>query len=141
MVKKIFIGAMVIVLLLVATLAIHIYMVTGAKANTGPNWTMSKIEIPQNLDKEQGDALKTELMAMEGVRSVRTNLPMGHIICLYDRKLYSGQELVDVIEEKWSFQASLYQPSAEELASSCPAIAKDSFTYQVGSFFQTLFTN
>ncbi|GMQ27839.1 heavy-metal-associated domain-containing protein [Algoriphagus confluentis] len=140
MIKKIILTAGSIVLVLLVVLGVHIYQVTGKGMSDGPNWSMGKIEVSPDLDSTRVEAVQEEYLQRPYIRAFRINREQGHFILLYDRKQVSGDELAGELGEKLQVSASLYRPSAEELASSCPAIPKDSFTYQLGSLFQSIFT-
>ena len=129
-----------VLFLLVLILAVHIYMVTGKTVSEGPNWSMGKIEVTDQLDSLSVNEIKQDFLDRPYIRAFRANLDQGHLILLYDRKQVSGDDLAAELGAKLNLQANIYRPSAEELASSCPAMPKDSFTYQLGSLFQSIFT-
>ncbi|WP_373494115.1 heavy metal-associated domain-containing protein [Aquiflexum sp.] len=141
MFKKIVFGLICFFTFLVAVLAVHIYMVTKPKAGAISSLTLSRIDFPERFDSLQGVAIKEHIAKMEGVKDVRVNFSNSHIICLYDRKEFSGSDLVDRINFHFSESAQLFQPSEEMLAQSCPAIDKNSITYKLGAFFQKSFEN
>ncbi|WP_194778132.1 heavy-metal-associated domain-containing protein [Pararhodonellum marinum] len=140
MIKKLIIGVIGVFMALVMVLAIHIYQVTSEKRNQGPAFAMSKIMLNQELDSLEAIEIKQFILGKEGVKDTRINVRSGHIICLYDRNVWAPQELVDETNKAFTLNSSLYQPSQEELAASCPAIDKNSMTYKLGSFFEKLFT-
>jgi hypothetical protein len=140
MIKKIILSIGSILFLLVLVLAVHIYMVTGKAVPEGPNWSMGKIEVATQVDSLSVNEIKQDFLEKPYIRAFRANIDQGHFILLYDRKQVSGDDLAAELGSKLNSQASLYRPSVEELASSCPAIPKDSFTYQLGSLFQSIFT-
>ncbi|GAB2495813.1 heavy-metal-associated domain-containing protein [Algoriphagus taiwanensis] len=140
MIKKIILSLSAVVLALLVVLGVHIYQVTGKGAPEGPNWSMGKIEVADRMDTLQIDEVQQDYLQKPYIRAFRVNREQGHFILLYDRKQISGDELASDLGDQLQIQASFYRPSAEELASSCPAIPKDSFTYQLGSLFQSIFT-
>lgn len=140
MIKKIILSLSAVVLALLMVLGVHIYQVTGKGAPQGPNWSMGKIEVASELNSAKVKEVQEKFLQKPFVRAFRVNLEQGHFILLYDRKQISGDELASDLGNQLQIQASFYRPSAEELASSCPAISKDSFTYQLGSLFQSFFT-
>ncbi|AFL84776.1 hypothetical protein Belba_2210 [Belliella baltica DSM 15883] len=141
MFKRIIIGCLVLFSALVVTLAVHIYLVTQPKGNEGPNLAMSRIDFDSQLDSLEAVKIKTYTSLMDGVRDVRVNLASGHLVCLYDRNKQAPQDIVESISKDFLVQASLFQPSDEMLAQSCPAINKSSLTYKLGAFFQRTFEN
>ncbi|WP_215222847.1 heavy-metal-associated domain-containing protein [Echinicola shivajiensis] len=140
MIKKILIGTVALVVILVATLAVHIYLVTNDRPK-GPNWAMSQIDFNEDMDSLKMEEIKTELLEIEGMRDVRINRTSDYLIVLYDRKQHNPHDLVDNLNKDYQLQSTLFQPSEEQLAASCPAIDKKSLTYMVESYFENLFTN
>ncbi|UCS91543.1 heavy-metal-associated domain-containing protein [Echinicola marina] len=140
MIKRILIGAAALMAILVITLAVHIYLVTNDRPK-GPNWTMSQIDFNEDLDSMRMEEIKTDLLEIDGMRDVRVNRTSDYLIVLYDRKKHSPHDLVDGVNKNYQLQSTLFQPSEEQLAASCPAIDKKSLTYMVGSYFENLFTN
>lgn len=120
MIKKIIVGAGVVVLLLIATLAVHIYMVTSNRPE-GPNWAMSQIDFNEDVDSLKSEEIKTDLLKVEGMRDARINTKSDFIILLYDRKQHNPHDLVTQVNADFGLRASLFQPSEDQLAASCPA--------------------
>ncbi|MBW3468440.1 heavy-metal-associated domain-containing protein [Arthrospiribacter ruber] len=141
MIKRILLGAIFLMLFLIGTLAVHIYMVTKPKSGAIPSLTMSRFDFPSSLEETTGESIKEFLKNQEGIKDVRVNFSNGHVICLYDRQKHSPHDLVLAINNELMQEASLYQPSDEMLAQSCPAIDKNSLTYKLGAFFQKSFHN
>jgi hypothetical protein len=139
MVKKIIIGIVGIAILLVTVLAVHIYQVTATKKNNGPSMAMSKILLHEELDSLTSLGVKFFIQENEGVKDTRINRSAGHAICLYDRNSNDVREIIEALNQKFELRATLFQPSAEELAMSCPAIDRNSVTYKLGNFFENLF--
>ncbi|GGZ26261.1 hypothetical protein GCM10007049_18660 [Echinicola pacifica] len=140
MIKKIIIGIGLMVILLVSILAVHIYMVTSSKPS-GPNWAMSQIDFNEDIDSLKSVAVSAGFLDMDGLKDARVNRVSDYMVVLYDRQKHSPHELVSQMNSKFDMKASLFQPSESELAASCPAIDKSSLTYQLGGFFQKIFTN
>ncbi|PRY84890.1 hypothetical protein [Mongoliibacter ruber] len=141
MIKRILLGAIFLLTFLIGVLAVHIYMVTQPKKGAVPSLTMSRIDFSESLEPEEGKEIISILDQVEGIKDVRVNFSNGHIICLYDRKAQSPHDIVAILNQEFKHQASLYQPSDEMLAQSCPAIDKGSLTYKLGAFFQKSFQN
>lgn len=141
MFKRIVFGLVCFFMFLVAVLAVHIYMVTKPKVGSISSLTLSRIDFPEKFDSLDGISIKEHLAKIEGIKDVRVNFSSSHIVCLYDRKEFSGSELVNMINFHFSQSAELFQPSEEMLSQSCPAIDKNSLTYKLGEFFQKSFEN
>ncbi|MDN3670211.1 heavy-metal-associated domain-containing protein [Echinicola jeungdonensis] len=140
MLKKILIGACVVLFLLVGTLAVHIYLETKDQS-LGPNWAMSQVDFNADLDSLKGESIKKELLEWEGMRDTRINRTSDYLIVLYDRKKQDPNDIVKKVNADYNLQSTLFHPSDAQLDGSCPAINKNSVTYQLGSFFRKIFKN
>ncbi len=141
MFKRIVLGLTFVFVALIATLAVHVYLVTQPKQGAMPNMTMSRIDFDQPLDSLDAAKIKQYTSLINGVKEVRVNQNSGHLVCLYDRNKQAPQDIVEAITRDFYLTANLYQPSDEMLAQSCPAINKNSLTYKLGAFFQKTFEN
>ncbi|WP_158859295.1 heavy-metal-associated domain-containing protein [Lunatibacter salilacus] len=139
MIKKIILGVAGIAVLLIGILAVHIYQVTAAKKSKAPSLAMSKILLHEELDSLSSLELKSFIQINDGVKDARINRAAGHAICLYDRNSADVRDIISSINQKFELQATLFQPSADELAMSCPAIDRNSVTFKLGNFFENLF--
>ncbi|UJP67131.1 heavy-metal-associated domain-containing protein [Mongoliitalea daihaiensis] len=139
MIKRIVIGLTAVFFVMIATLAVHIYMVTRPAPGAISTITMGRIDFHDSLDSLQSHQILNQTRTLEGVKDVRMNRSDGFLICLYDRNKWSGEELTDWIVNEFTVSASFFRPSEELLAQSCPAIDKTSLTYQLGAFFQRIF--
>lgn len=141
MLKRIIIGIVIVFLLLLGTLTWHIYTVTQPQTGAISSMALSRIDLDQPIDDAAGDRIKSYLLSDTAIKDIRLNKEKGHIICLYDRRKLSPQEIISSLDEKMQLTGSLYQPSEEMLAQSCPAIDKNSITYKLGAFIQKRFDN
>lgn len=141
MIKRILIGLVAFFLLMVATLAVHIYLVTRPSEGAITSISMGRIDISESLEPEQVEGILTKVKLLDGVKDVRVNQAAGHVICLYDRKYWSGDELTNWIADEFTVSASFFRPTEEMLSQSCPAIDKNTLTYKLGAFFQRVFEN
>ncbi|EON77242.1 hypothetical protein ADIS_2322 [Lunatimonas lonarensis] len=138
-VKRIVIGVWVLAAVSVAVMAAHIYVVTAGADRKGSAFAMGKFVFEQELDTETGAMFSGVFKQQEGIKEVRVNQEAGFFICLYDQNKWSSEAIIQSVYDHFQVSAFRYHPSAEELASSCPAISKDSFIYRVGEFFENLF--
>lgn len=118
---------------------LYIYYVTAAKKSQGPSPAMSKILIHEELVSLTSLELKSFIQINDGAKDSRINGSACHVICLYDRNSADVQEIISSINQKFRLQATLFQPSTEELAMSCHAIDRNSVTFKLGNFFENLF--
>ncbi|MGY6559298.1 MAG: heavy-metal-associated domain-containing protein [Nitritalea sp.] len=144
MLKKIILGAVAIVFLLVATLAVHIYLVTKPKQEVPGklnHQAMIRIEFPEALDSLKGKDIHAFVSQVEGVRTARMNADAGHVVLIYDQRKTAPADIAQLINADFNAGATVFKPSDEMLAQSCPAINKNSLTYRLGAFFQKAFEN
>lgn len=141
MIKRILIGLVAFFSLMVATLAIHIYLVTRPSEGAISSISMGRIDIHDTLDSDKVEGILSKVKLLDGVKDVRINQTSGHLICLYDRKSWSGDELTNWIADEFTVSASFFRPTEEMLSQSCPAIDKNTLTYKLGAFFQRVFEN
>jgi hypothetical protein len=139
--KKLIIGVIGIFALLVLVLAVHIYQVSRPKEGGIPSIALSRIDFPQGIDSLEAVSIQTHFSKLEGIRDFRINATSGHVVCLYDNKIWQASDLVDKINFNFSLSAELYRPPAAMLTQSCPVIDKSSLTYKLGTFFQKSFEN
>ncbi|MCH7400562.1 heavy-metal-associated domain-containing protein [Belliella kenyensis] len=141
MLKRILLGTTLILVILVTTLAVHIYAVTRPKTGAISHLALTRIDFNQSLDSLQAGSLSELAESINGVQEVRVNKSSGHVICMYMHKEVSPKEIADKLHSATSMMASVYQPSEETLAQSCPAFSEESLTYRLGAFFQRSFEN
>ncbi|GHB49680.1 heavy-metal-associated domain-containing protein [Mongoliitalea lutea] len=139
MVKRIIIGLIAIFLFLIATLAVHIYLVTKPSPGAISSISMGRIDFNKSIDSLETLAIVQKAKSLEGVQDIRVNVESGFLICLYDRKKWSGDDLSNWISEEFNMSASFFRPTDEMLSQSCPAIDKNSLTFKLGDFFQKTF--
>ncbi len=142
-IKRTLIGVAAIALLLVGTLAVHIYMVVDAKPkSTGANLQLGKIDFASPIDSTTHAKASKAIYSIEGINRAYFNKEQGNLVFAYmNDGTLSHQKVYDQFMAKGDFNATLFRPSAEQLAASCPAIDKNSFTYQMGSYFEKLFAS
>ncbi|MCH7408217.1 heavy-metal-associated domain-containing protein [Belliella sp. DSM 111904] len=141
MLKRILIGTTLLLVVLVTTLAVHIYAVTRPKPGAISHLALTRIDFDQSLDSLQAVQMTNLVNKLEGVQEVRVNKNSGHVICMYNHKEISPNDIAAMLKSETSMVASVYQPSQETLAQSCPAFNEESLTYKLGAFFQKSFEN
>ncbi|TXC76206.1 heavy-metal-associated domain-containing protein [Luteibaculum oceani] len=132
-----------IMIVLVAILAVHIYMVTGnGPKHPTANWQLGKIDFQEPLDSLQTVSAKKAIWSVAGVKQAVFHPEGKNVVFAINT---NGDLTHDKVYEQFStkidFQAELFQPSGEQLAASCPVIDEESITYKLGSYFQNLFAS
>lgn len=137
------ISSVSVVFVLVAILAVHIYMVTGnGPKNPTANWQLGKIDFEQPLDSIQKVEAKKAIWSVNGVKQAVFH-PEGKnvVFAINTDGNLTQNKVYTTFREKIDFQATLFQPSSDQLVGSCPVIDEESITYKLGAYFQNLFAS
>lgn len=137
-IKRSLIGLLSISLILFTVLVIHIYQVTKPSPNPTMAWTLERIDVAQEDIPNLTLAAKT-IRNQEGVRTCKVNREQGTMVFAYDTG--SGFEPNKVVEAISDITptASLFTPSEEDLATSCPVMDQESLSYRFGNFIKNTF--
>jgi copper chaperone CopZ len=130
--------------LLVTVLAVHIYMVIPPKEqNPTVNWQLSRIDIKESLplSEEQVNEINRSIKSIDGVERAVVNKDHGTIVVAYFPSKNNIDEIYSRFTENTVISTSLFKPTKDQLAASCPVIDKNSISYRMGSFFQNIFQN
>lgn len=131
-----------ILILLVCTLAIHIYLVTKPNNKEGEVLKqLSRIDFAEApMDSTTAVQATTAIQQIPEVLSHYLNQETGALVYTVEAGDNRAQLVFESFMEKGDFNAIRYIPTQESLAKSCPVINKKSFTYQLGEFFKNLFS-
>lgn len=131
-------------ILLVATLAIHIAMVTpsGTPKNQTANWQLGKIDFASSLDSAQYKEAKKAIWQINGIKQAVIGTDRDNLVFAYTNNGdLTHEKVYENFSKNISFESSLFTPSADQMAASCPVIDKSSITYRLGNYFQDLFAS
>jgi len=133
-----------ILTLLIIVLAVHIYMVIPTKEeNPTASWQLSRIDIkePLPLSENQVKEINRSIKSIDGVERAVVNKDHGTLVVAY----FPSKNNIDLIYSRFTentdISTSLFKPTKDQLAASCPVINKNSISYRMGSFFQNIFQN
>ncbi|CAN5396032.1 hypothetical protein BH11BAC5_BH11BAC5_41160 [soil metagenome] len=137
-IKKILLGALSIFLVLVLVLGVHIYIVTRPKAPDEHTKIMARIDIKENISKQQADKIAGWMNVQKGIDHVFIN-PATHILVFtfYPVKT-SATQIEHDFKNNFNLAAARYMPSEEEMKNGCP-VASTSSTYKAVTFFKRIF--
>ncbi len=129
-----------ILLLLVATLAVHIYMVTPKNQPATANWQLGRITFEPNMSDSLVTIANREMRSISGIKQVVINAEQGNLVFAYTPSDdLNNASIFEKFNKNQQFNAELFIPSEKQLAQSCPVIDKSSITYRLGAFFQNIF--
>ena len=131
--KRIFIATSATLLLLVAILGIHIYIVTKPRIND-KTVAMARIDIKQSINETKAGGIEKWLSEQTGVQHVVLNRESNIIVFTFYPIKANANELAENLKATFNVNAERFMPSAEQMASGCPAMAH-TFSGKVYSFF------
>lgn len=140
LVKKILLSSLGGFFLLVAVLAIHVYIVRRPKAPTANTRIMARIDIKQPITQDEAGKITTWLYQQKGIDHVLCNPKTEIVVFTFFPIKTSGDQIVKDFKASFSYaQAKRYVPTEEELKSGCPAGASSSVAYKTYIFFKNIF--
>jgi hypothetical protein len=138
MIKRFLIGTGTVLLLLVMVLAIHIYVVTRPKAPDAHTRIMARIDIRQDITRDDADKITAWLYQQKGIDHVLCNPQSDIVVFTFFPIKTSADKIVKDFKSSLPYKAERYMPSESEMKSGCP-VASTSFSYKVYSFFKHTF--
>ena len=126
-----------ILLLLVATLVVHIYMVTRPGKADNKTVAMARLDFKQELTDADAAAVGGWLSRQPGVERYLCNTQSRIVVFSFKPSLISADKITADICSQLNYQVVRYMPSAAELKSGCP-VATTSITYKAYNFFRRI---
>ena len=137
LIKKVAIWSISIFFVLVAVLAVHIYVVTRHKA-TASTRIMARIDIKQPITPADASKITTWFYQQQGVDHVLVNPTSDIVIFTYSPLKNNANELAQNFKSTFSYENSRrFMPTEEEMDKSCPA--STSFTFRAYKFIKHIF--
>lgn len=137
--RKVFLSALGIFFLLVAVLAIHIYIVTRPKVPGANTRVMARIDIRQPIDQQDENKITAWLYQQKGIDHVMINPKTEIIVFTFFPVKANADKIVEDFRSSLHYKkATRYVPTEEELKSGCP-VASASITYKLYNSFKNLF--
>jgi len=120
-------------LLLVAALAVHIYIVYRPKAPDANTRVLARIDIHQPISGADSTKITTWFYQQKGVDHVLVNPHSNIVVFTFFPLRSSGNQITQDFKKAFPFKADRFMPTSENLKHSCP-VAASSFTYKVYKF-------
>ena len=132
-IKRTLIAFTATLLLLVAILGIHIYVVSKPRI-TDKTVALARIDIKQSINETEAGGIEKWLSEQAGVQHVVLNRESNIIVFSFYPVKASASQLAENLRGTFHVNAERFMPSAEQMASGCPAMSH-TFSGKVYSFF------
>ena len=136
-IKKALRGTSATILLLLVVLGIHIYLVTKPQINE-KTVAMARIDIKQDISTTEASSIENWLSAQNGVDHVVYNGQSKMLVFTFYPIKTNASALADNIKTIFHVNAERFMPSAEQMASGCPAMSH-TFSGKVYAFVTHIF--
>ncbi len=143
LIKKIFVGAFVLMAMSTILLVIHIYAVTQSSREPGIRWQLTRVEFNEApLSPATSVKARQVIDTIPDVMDSYLNIKKGTLVYATEKGSFKSAKVFDEFIQAGSFDAVRYAPEKGiQSGTSCPVLDKKSITYRIGSFFQEFFKN
>ncbi len=121
----------------ITVISVHIYMVTRPKPLDPNALAMARIDIKNDIKKEDAEKITTWLYQQKGIDHVLVNPDSKIAVFSFYPARVNANDIVMNFKKSFPYQAERFMPSAEEMAKGCP-VAPTSTSYKVVNFFKNL---
>ena len=137
-IKKIALGALSFLALMIIVLAVHIYVVTRPKVDEHTR-IMARIDMNKYIDQQDADKITAWLYQQNGVDHVLCNPKTSIAVFTYSPLKANANSIAANLIANLNYpDAKRYIPSEAEMKGGCP-VASTSFTYKAYSFIKHIF--
>lgn len=141
---RITVGTVSLVVILLATLAIHIYLVTPKKSDTANSdlrmRQLSRIDFKQTVDSTEAEKIRGFVQNLEGVQSTYFNAENGALVYTFEVGTQTSENVYSKVVAFGNYKAERYVVEAKEAQGGCPAHVKEnSFSKNFGNALASLF--
>ncbi|MGC4036150.1 MAG: hypothetical protein QM764_09325 [Chitinophagaceae bacterium] len=133
--KRILLWSGSIFLLLIAILAIHIYIVTRPKAPDAHTIVMARIDFKQVINEDDAAKVTNWLYAQNGVDHATCNAKTKIAVFTFHPIKMTGDEIMKKFRTELNYNAIRYIPTADEMKNGCP-VATTSAVYKIYNYFK-----
>jgi len=136
--RRIALGVLSTFLLLVAVLAVHIYMVTRPKAPDANTRIMARIDIKQDISQQDAGRIATWMYQQKGMDHVLVNPQRDIVVFTFFPIITSASRIMNDFRADLPYKAERFLPTADQMRAGCP-LAVSSPAHKVLSFFKHIF--
>jgi len=133
--KKILTGAGGTLLLLLAVLCIHIYLVTRPKAPDARTRIMARADFKQDITSQDADRISYWLYTQKGVDHVLCNADGNLVVFTFAPVQTNAGTIISRMNAALPYKAMRYVPDEEAMKKGCPVTA-NSTTCKILSIFK-----
>ena len=138
-IKSILIGAGGVLLLLVAVLAVHVYLALRPKHVTPGLREMARIDVHQPMTSTDVSTITAWLYKEKGVDHVMITPTNGRVIFTYFPYQNSAQQITKDFKAMLPYNADQFMPTEEQMESGGCPVAAVNFSLKVQRFFKHIF--
>ncbi|MDE3235555.1 MAG: hypothetical protein KGO81_06330 [Bacteroidota bacterium] len=136
-IKKIALISLSTFLVLVLTLAIHIYMVTRPKVDAS-TIVMARADFHQNMQAADAEKVTAWLYAQQGVTHVLCNPATRIAVFTFYPVKADANAIIRKMGTELNYNVSRNMPTQEEMQGGCP-VKPNSYTARVYGYFKNIF--
>ena len=136
--KKILLYALSTALLLIVVLFVHIYMVYRPKAPDAYTEVMARIDIRQTITPADAGRISAWMYHQKGIDHVLVNPANNIVIFTFFPVKTSGDQVVNNFKSAFHLKADRFMPTAQQMASGCPAGGTSSYAYKIYKFISQI---
>ena len=137
--KKILLWSGISIVTLFIILVIHIVQVTKPKIYDNNTIQLAKIDFTGKLESSEIALIMKNAKTHTGVKSVNYYDIQNSIVVMYDNRILNNDKITAIIKASTTIPSTLFTPSAEMLANSCPIKNKDSYSYKFSMLIKNVF--
>ena len=123
---------------LVLVLVVHIYMATHKAPVHNEGIQLARIDMLQPIDSTQAMEIRSHVKQMAGVKNCYVNVPAGTVVYAYDLRQQTSAVVYASVASFSPVPCQQFTPSAKELATGCPAMDHDSFSYRFSNWIRSI---
>ena len=138
MIKRILIGLGVLVFILSAVLAVHIYIVTRPKPLDPKTLVLARVDFPEKISRETKNQIMTFLYSQQSVDHVLINEESYSALFSFYPARVNGNALVMAMNRVIGTNGSRYLPTEKEMMEGCP-MNQESFAMKAYKGFARIF--
>ncbi|MBV9961237.1 MAG: hypothetical protein JO072_03250 [Parafilimonas sp.] len=99
---------------------------------------MARIDVKQNINKQDGDKIASWLYTQKGVQHVLCNPQTKKVVFSFYPAKVNADNLTAALSSSLHYKAVRYKPSEKDMMKSCPAMSS-SFSYSIYNFINNTF--
>ena len=119
--------------------AIHVILIVDTSPVDNGNIELTRVDFNSKIDQSVAVPIQTTISKLPGVTQTVLNNQDGNIVVGFDNNKTNIQSIYEAIELKYPKMSTIFIPTEEDLASSCPVMNRNSATFRVVSTIKNIF--